>query len=161
MTRTSTLMDLLPPTRSKGWPSSTRRNLLWIAELISPLTALLIKSTTSLIEPELDGGAHAMQEPVGLLLMVKEPSSVIVSTSGSSARAGGSGRTKMAIRVATTDPRSSFLNILLPPETVCECGSGHRRGQEGPIRSLGKDEPATFQIGLLFMDYTTQKSSPK
>jgi hypothetical protein len=118
---------------SAGFPFSSQRVMVIWPEpcpLISPLTALLIKSTTSLIEPELDCGAHAMQEPVGLLLSVKLPSSVIVSTSGSWARAGGSGRTKMAIRVATTDPRSGFLNISLPPETVCECRSGHHRVEE-------------------------------
>ncbi len=39
MTRTSTVTGLLPPTRSKGWPSSTRRNLAWMPGLISPISS--------------------------------------------------------------------------------------------------------------------------
>ncbi len=39
MTRTSTLTASVPPTRSNGWPSSTRRNLAWMAGLISPISS--------------------------------------------------------------------------------------------------------------------------
>ena len=39
ITRTSTLIGWLPPTRSNGCPSSTRRNLAWIDGRISPISS--------------------------------------------------------------------------------------------------------------------------
>ena len=39
ITRTSTLTGLLPPTRSKGCPSSTRRNFACRPGLISPISS--------------------------------------------------------------------------------------------------------------------------